>query len=116
MKYPPLNMQNGLIRNIVVAFAYVATAKLGFVHVLEQTNATAVWPPTGIALAACLVLGYCVWPGIFLGAFLANILLLSHDSLPHAPELLLSCGTAAGNPLEAVLGAYLVTGFLPARL
>lgn len=116
MKYPPLNMQNGLIRNIVVAFAYVATAKLGFVHVLEQTNATAVWPPTGIALAACLVLGYCVWPGIFLGAFLANILLLSHDSLPHAPELLLSCGTAAGNTLEAVLGAYLVTRFIPDRL
>jgi PAS domain S-box-containing protein len=115
MKYPTLNVQNGLIRNIAVAFAYVATAKLGFVHVLEQTNATAVWPPTGIALAACLVFGFRIWPGIFLGAFLANILLLAQNSLPPAPALLLSCGTAAGNTLEAVIGAYLVTRFIPDR-
>src|SRR6185437_8845795 len=43
--------------------------KLAFVH----ANATAVWPPTGIALAGLLVLGYRVWPAIFLGAFLVNI-------------------------------------------
>jgi PAS domain S-box-containing protein len=33
---------------------------------------TVVWPPSGIALAALLILGNRVWPGIWLGAFLSN--------------------------------------------
>ena len=36
-------------------------------------SASAVWPPTGIALAATLLLGYRIWPAILLGAFLVNI-------------------------------------------
>jgi hypothetical protein len=34
---------------------------------------TAVRPATGIVLAACLMLGSHVWPGVFLGAFLVRI-------------------------------------------
>jgi integral membrane sensor domain MASE1 len=32
-----------------------------------------VWPPDGFALAALLLLGYRVWPGIWIGSFFANI-------------------------------------------
>ena len=35
-------------------------------------SVTAIWPPTGIALAAVLLWGYRVWPGVALGALLAN--------------------------------------------
>ena len=35
-------------------------------------SVTAVWPPTGIALAAVILWGYRIWPGVALGAFLAN--------------------------------------------
>ena len=53
---------------------YVATAKLGFLLAIHPGNVTAVWPPSGIALAALLIGGNRLWPGIWLGSFLANTL------------------------------------------
>ncbi len=105
-----------LLKNILVAVAYLVTAKLGFLLAFEQTNATAVWPPTGIALAACLVLGFRVWPGIFLGAFSANILVLAPGPFSALAVALISCSTAAGNTLEALVGAYLVRRFIAGKL
>lgn len=112
MKSPTGYLQTPLSQNIGVALAYLATAELGFLLALEQTNATAVWPPTGIALAACLIFGYHVWPGIFLGAVGANLLVLSAPPLLSLATVPISCATAAGNTLEAVVGAYLVKRFM----
>ncbi|GAM10229.1 hybrid signal transduction histidine kinase B [Geobacter sp. OR-1] len=106
----------GLSQNAAVALTYLLTAKLGFLLALDHTNATAVWPPTGVALAACLVFGLHLWPGIFLGAFLANILVVAGSSSASLPVLLLSLSTAAGNTLEALVGAYLVSRFISGRL
>src|SRR2546428_6182262 len=57
----------------VLAAVYLIAAKLGLKLAFVHASATAVWPPTGIALAAVLVFGDRVWLGIFVGAFLANI-------------------------------------------
>lgn len=98
--------------NAAVALAYLLTAKLGFALALPQTNATVVWPPTGIALAAALIYGNRVVPGIFLGAFLANVMVLAtgHAGLLVSPlaAFAVACGTAFGNTLEAAAGGYLV--------
>jgi integral membrane sensor domain MASE1 len=69
--------------------------------VAEQVSA--VWPPTGIALAAVLLFGIRVWPGIWLGALLAN-------ATTNAP-IMTACGIATGNTLEAVVGAWLLWRF-----
>jgi signal transduction histidine kinase/integral membrane sensor domain MASE1/ActR/RegA family two-component response regulator len=66
--------------------------------VAEQV--TTVWPPAGISLAAVLILGYRVWPGILVGAFLANLT----TSEPVGVAVVI----AAGNTLEALLGAWLL--------
>jgi len=116
MNSPILNFQNRLIQNSAIALAYLLTAKLGFLLALEQTNATAVWPPAGIALAACLVFGFHLWPGIFLGAFVANLLVLTGTPFSLVPALLLSFSTATGNTLEVLAGAYLVSRFIPGKL
>lgn len=93
------------LMGIVLALAavYVVAAKLGLMLAFVHPLATAVWPPTGITLAAFLILGYRVWPGIFLGAFLANQLT--------AGSTLTSLGIAAGNTLEGLLGAYLMNRY-----
>lgn len=87
---------------IILAAIYFLAAKVGlqlaFRPIAEQV--TAVWPPTGIALAAMLVLGYDIWPGIALGAFLANA--------THNEPLATAFGIALGNTLEAVVGAWLL--------
>jgi signal transduction histidine kinase len=70
--------------------------RLAFLH----PHVAAVRPATGVALAACLLLGTHVWPGVFLGAFLVRSLTLGAV----APAL----GIACGNTLTVLLGAYLV--------
>ena len=45
-----------------LAGVYFAVAKLSLQLALVNPSATAVWPPTGIALCALLVFGYRVWP------------------------------------------------------
>jgi len=87
----------------VLAAVYLIAAKLGLKLAFVHASATAVWPPTGIALAAFLVFGYRVWPGIFAGAYLANI--------TTAGTVATSLGIAIGNTLEGLTGAYLVNRF-----
>ena len=86
---------------------YFVAGKLGLMLAFVNVSASAVWPPTGLALAAALVLGYRVWPAVFLGAFLVNI--------TTAGSLATSLGIATGNTLEAVIGAYLVNRFANGR-
>src|ERR1700730_11429250 len=86
-----------------LAAVYFCAAKLGLRFAFVHASATAVWAPTGIALACFLIFGFRVWPGIFLGAFFAN--------LTTAGSVLTSIGVAMGNTLEGVVGCYLVGRF-----
>src|SRR3979490_868039 len=87
---------------------YVGAPKRGLAFATVQPNATAIWPPTGIAIAACVLLGRDAWPAIFAGAFLVNI--------TTAGSVATSLGIAVGNTLEGVLGAYLVERYAHGRL
>jgi integral membrane sensor domain MASE1 len=62
-----------LFTSALLAALYFGAGKLGLTLAFVNASATAVWPPAGIALAAFLVLGYRVWPGILLAAFLVNL-------------------------------------------
>jgi integral membrane sensor domain MASE1 len=55
-----------------IAISYFALAKVGLSLAIIHTNVSPVWPPTGFAIAAVVILGYRVWPGILLGALAAN--------------------------------------------
>ena len=57
---------------LAVAAVYYAAARIGLLLAFEQANASPVWPPAGIAVALVALLGQHIWPGIFLGALLAN--------------------------------------------
>ena len=58
-----------------VAIVYFLGAKLGLSLAYLNVSVTPVWPPTGLAIAAVLWLGYRATPGVFLGALAANYLL-----------------------------------------
>jgi diguanylate cyclase (GGDEF)-like protein len=86
-----------------LAAVYLLAGRAGLAMAFVHTSATAVWPPTGISLAALLLLGHRVWPGVFTGAFFVSI--------TTEGTVATSLGIAAGNTLEAVLAAYLVKRF-----
>ena len=92
---------------LILAGVYVVAGKLGLSLAFVHASATAVWPPTGIAFAATLLLGYRVWPAILLGAFLVNA--------TTEGSVWTSLGIASGNTLEGLLGAWLVTRFANGR-
>ena len=89
---------------LAVAAIYFGAAKLGLSLAFLNASVSPVWPPTGVAIALSLWLGYRVWPGIFLGAFLANYLL---TDVPLAT----AGGIAIGNTLEAVAALLLLRRF-----
>ena len=57
---------------LTVSILYYLAARFGLTLGFKGTNASPVWPPTGIALSAIVLFGVRIWPGIFVGAFLAN--------------------------------------------
>jgi signal transduction histidine kinase len=94
---------------LILASVYFVAARLGLKMDAVAGFATLVWPATGIALAALVIFGYRLWPGVFVGAFIANV-------MTGAPPLV-ALGMAVGNTLEAVVGTALlrrIPGFRPA--
>src|SRR5437016_4250999 len=92
---------------VALAAVYVIAGKLGLKLAFENASATPVWPCTGIALAAFVLLGYDVWPAVLAGSFLVNI--------TTAGSVATALGIAAGNTLEGLAGAYLVNRFARGR-
>jgi two-component system, cell cycle sensor histidine kinase and response regulator CckA len=92
---------------VVLAVSYFYAGVLGLSLATVHPSASAVWPPSGIALAAILLWGSSLWPGIFVGAFLVNVFVQG--------SVLTTLGIAVGNTLEAVIGAALVCRFAGGR-
>jgi signal transduction histidine kinase len=88
-------------RVLGLASLYVVFARLGLSLGAVAGFATLVWPPTGLAIAALLLLGVRAWPGVFVGAVVANV--LTSASLPVA------LGIGVGNTAEALVCAHIVT-------
>src|SRR5438128_9553600 len=88
------------LKVVLVGCAYYVAARLGLRLALIQKNVTPLWPPTGIAVVAFLVLGRRVWPGVALAAFLVN--------LPISANAPAAAVTAVGNTLAPLLAAALL--------
>lgn len=86
--------------NVSLAVAYFAAAKLSLTLAIPPGYATAVWPPSGLALAALVLGGPALWPAVWLGATAVNFTI--QFSLPAALAI------GAGNTLEALAAWWLV--------
>jgi len=83
-----------------VCLCYLAAGKLGLSVPYTNANISPVWFPAGLGVAAVVILGYEVWPGVFLGAFLTNFF----SSIPHIAAF----GIGVGNTVAVVTTAYLL--------
>lgn len=95
-------------QTVVLAAIYFAAAELGLSLAVLNKSVSPVWPPTGVAIAALLLLGYRAAPAIFLGALLANYRLTD-------VSLVTALGIAVGNALEAVTALVLLRRFTESR-
>lgn len=93
-RWPPLAKIGAL------AALYTISAQFGFALAGANPNVTAYWPPTGIAVAALLLCGSRVWPGIALGAFIANV--------THGANPFLALAFTVGNTLAPLASAAIL--------
>lgn len=102
-----------ILQILGLAAAYFVTGKLGLLLAIPPGYATAIWPPSGIALAGILILGYRAWPGILLGSFLVNVSTTFDASAPSAILLSMTLPLVIGGgaALQAVVAAFLVRRF-----
>jgi PAS domain S-box-containing protein len=108
---PPL--VRTLVLSAVLATVYVLTGSLGLQLATLHESATLVWPPSGLVLASLLMWGKRLWPGVFAGAFVVN--LINMAGAGPAAAVGASFGIALGNTLEAVVGSMLVSRFANGR-
>ncbi len=87
----------------LVSAVYFGGAKLGLNLAVGHGVITPVWPPTGIAIAALLLLGPRVWPAVAIGALLGNA--------TSGVSFWVAAGIAVGNTLEALVAVYLLRRF-----
>jgi len=98
-----MNKKRIVLLNLALALVYFVLARMGLEFAYVQEMATLIWMPTGLSLAAVLLGGYRLLPGVALGAFLTPLA---------SPVPLWVCfATSAGNTLEAFLGALFLTRF-----
>ncbi|MDQ6690712.1 MAG: MASE1 domain-containing protein [Gemmatimonadota bacterium] len=99
----PNNRLHYVATVLLLAAIYVVGGRLGFTASAVHPVVSSAWPPSGIALAALLLMGRRYWPAITLGAFVVN---LTGGIVPIA-----AASIAVGNTLEAVVAVWLLTSF-----
>jgi diguanylate cyclase (GGDEF)-like protein len=92
---------------VAVVLGYLITGKLGLLLHFANPAASFVFPPSGLALGAFLLLGYKAWPAVLLAAGLLYAAVLG----PEVPVLIM----AAGNTGEGLLAAYLINRYAEGR-
>lgn len=92
----------------LVALAYAGVAAISLALAIPPGYASAVWPPAGIALAAWLAFGSRIWPGILIGAAIANLGVSGTSTA-------VALAIGAGNAAEAALAGLLVQQFVRVR-
>ncbi|MCJ7738655.1 MAG: MASE1 domain-containing protein, partial [Anaerolineae bacterium] len=96
-----------LAKLLILAIIYHLAARLGLRMAYVQPNTSPVWPPTGIAIAALLLFGDNLWPGISLGVLIGSLLTGAPVSL--------ALGMTLGNTLEALAVAVFLKRFVDFR-
>lgn len=87
-------------RSLVLAAVYALSAEIGRAIALRHQLAATFWPPSGIMLAAVVVYGRRLWPGIALGTFFVWV---ANGQSPVA-----ALWVACSNVMEALLGQWLL--------
>jgi integral membrane sensor domain MASE1 len=101
------NVGKRAVEALAIAMVYIGTAQPGFLIAIAPGNVTVVWPPSGIALAATLLLGYRAGAGIWLGSFLVNLLFFMFHNVLATTAIITAGSIATGSMFQAFLAAFL---------
>ncbi|MDX1399144.1 MAG: MASE1 domain-containing protein, partial [Oceanospirillum sp.] len=97
---------------LLVISVNIFAGLLGLQLAIPPGYATAIWPPSGVALASALIWRTPGLVGVWLASFLVNILNQHGFSLPSFSSALAIGWIASASTFQALVGAYLVRRFV----
>ncbi len=95
-----------------LALLYFLAGRLGLLLAIPPGYATAIFPPAGFALAALLLYGNGIWPGILLGSFALNLSMAPHFESVFSNTGLVALSIAIGATIQGLFGAALIRRFV----
>jgi CHASE1-domain containing sensor protein len=95
-------------RVLGVALAYLAAGRVALLFAIPPGYSTIVWPAAGIALAAGLLWGEAMWPGVLAGSVLANAWMVLDRGDGNARAYLFAAWIGVGAAAQAAYSARLV--------
>ena len=100
--------------NLIVALGYILGGYVGHLLTFAPADVSPVWPPSGIALAALIICGKRILPGLFIGIYLVQF--YSFIGLPLSNDVLYSLFIAfvisTASALQSLTGLYLIERFV----
>ncbi len=96
-----------LLSIAALGLLYFVSGWLGLRLAFEHKAATLIWPPSGLSLAALILFGHRLWPGVFFGSVAISVM------QGFSPQV--SAGIAIGSTLEALAGSILLSRVVPFR-
>jgi len=105
--FPKKTVLELALKNLLLFFTAFSLGKLILNMAIANNIEIAGWSSVGIALAALLIWGYKMWPGIFAASFVVNL------TTGFSPGLCL--GLAAGKTIEGLITAYFINRFAGGR-
>lgn len=99
-----------LTYNLIVAIGYFIAGQAGLLLAIPPSNAAAVWPAAGVALAAILIHGNKILPGILIGGILVQTFSFLDASSTEKiiSSVLIGTVISAGAMCQAWIGSKLV--------
>ena len=99
---------------ILIAAAYFVLARLSLLLSFKTSNATPVWPPSGLAFALIILYGYRIAPAILAGAFAANVVVFQlNNAADISTTIWVSILIGIGNTAESLTGWWLLQKIVP---
>ncbi len=96
---------NNDLRIVAVALLYLVAAQLGLWLVFPDIGNYPIWPPSGVALALVILLGYRVWPGILIGSLITyTTVFISQEMTMDTNAVFAIVSVSVANVVEALVG------------
>lgn len=106
-------ISNNDLRIVAVSVFYLGALQLGQWLIFPSTGNYPIWPPSGVALALIILLGYRIWPGILIGSLISyTIVFITHDIILSTNAVFAILGIGIANVAEALIGFRLYKLFI----
>jgi signal transduction histidine kinase len=104
----PRDVIGSILLNLAVLVAYSIAGLVVLVFGIGPAKISPIYPPAGIAAAACFILGPRILPAVFLGQFLNGFPLLAEPHMTLARYVLANTGTGIAAILQASISVALL--------